>query len=41
MTENINNNIKKANQLKQEKESAAKKLNDQLKDNMSRINIKF
>ena len=41
MTENINNNIKKANQLKQEKESAAKKLNDQLKDNMSRIKHKI
>ena len=41
MTENINNNVKKANQLKQEKESAAKKLNEQLKDNMSRIKHKI
>ena len=41
MTENINNNIKKANQLKQEKESAAKKLNEQLKYNMSKIKHKI
>jgi len=41
MTENMNNNLKKANQLKQEKETAAKKLNDQLKNNMSKIKHKI
>jgi len=41
MTENMNNDIKKANQQKQEKEAAAKKLNEQLKDNMSRIKHKI
>ena len=41
MTENMNNNLKKANQLKQEKETAAKKLNDQLKNNMSKIEHKI